>query len=564
MRRRAPAPGGPAAHPPARRAPLPRRPSPPAAAPAAGAEAAPAAAPSADAAAPAPAAAVIVGGGPAGLAAALQLASRGWSDVVVLERRGSVEHADTDLSYVYNIDARGRRLLERHGLAADLEAAGVSTAVVDVTRVFPDGRKEQRQQSVKDPTRHTHWLPRPAFVRILANALGRPPFSSRVRVITGASVTAVRRSNTPGGGVVVEYEAPGGARAALRPALLLGCDGVDSSVRAALEGWADADPRLRAAAGSFSPRRVPCPSAGLRFKVLQLPPRPALRDGSALENSGFALLQGRPSAALGRGAAAIRLGLLPFAEPDAPRTANLITREGHPIWEVADGEAMYSVLSESLPQADWRALVAPADMARFAASRGGAFPEPTHPDGAGAAVDGAAVLLLGDALHCFPPDLGQGVNSALLDVLALDESLSAAAKPKTEGGEAAAGEGREAALPEAVDLAAAAEDYHRRQLPQAEALCKLLPLGFPYQYSAGPRRTLWNFVFLAQLALSRALPWLMPPPTFMMVQDAGMDYVSILARVRRAQLVGRAILAALALAAASLVLRLARAGAGAA
>jgi hypothetical protein len=74
---------------------------------------------------------------------------------------------------------------------------------------------------------------------------------------------------------------------------------------------------------------------------------------------------------------------------------------------VTDAEAMYKVLDESLPQADWRALVAPADMARFAASRGGAFPEPTYSDGAGAAVDGAAVALLGDSLHCFPPDLGQ-------------------------------------------------------------------------------------------------------------------------------------------------------------
>jgi 2-polyprenyl-6-methoxyphenol hydroxylase-like FAD-dependent oxidoreductase len=128
--------------------------------------------------------------------------------------------------------------------------------------------------------------------------------------------------------VVVEYEGPGGARGALRPALLLGCDGVDSSVRSALQEWAREDPGLRAAAGSFEPRRVPCPSAGLRFKVLQLPPRPALRDGGALENAGFALLQGRPSAALGRGATPIRMGLLPFKDADARRTANLITHDG--------------------------------------------------------------------------------------------------------------------------------------------------------------------------------------------------------------------------------------------
>jgi kynurenine 3-monooxygenase len=68
---------------------------------------------------------------------------------------------------------------------------------------------------------------------------------------------------------------------------------------------------------------------------------------------------------------------------------------------------MYQVLDESLPQVDWRGLVEPEAMQRFAESKGGAFPAPTHTEGAGAAVGGAAVLLLGDSLHCFPPDLGQ-------------------------------------------------------------------------------------------------------------------------------------------------------------
>ena len=35
----------------------------------------------------------------------------------------------------------------------------------------------------------------------------------------------------------------------------------------------------------------------------------------------------------------------------------------------------------------------------------------------------AAVILVGDAVHTFPPDLGEGVNSGLEDVLCLDEAL---------------------------------------------------------------------------------------------------------------------------------------------
>jgi len=53
--------------------------------------------------------------------------------------------------------------------------------------------------------------------------------------------------------------------------------------------------------------------------------------------------------------------------------------------------------------------------------------------------DEAAVILVGDAVHCFPPDLGEGVNSGLEDVLELDKSL----KEHASLGEAAEAYGRE-------------------------------------------------------------------------------------------------------------------------
>lgn len=125
----------------------------------------------------------------------------------------------------------------------------------------------------------------------------------------------------------------------------------------------------------------------------------------------------------------------------------------------------------------------------------------------------------------------QGVNSALLDVLALDEVLdNAHSTPSTPSMAPAAAPAAAAApdqqqhqkleSPEALDLKAAASEYQKRQLPQAVALCNLLPVGFPFQYFASARRNLWTAVFLAQMAVNKLLPWLMPPATFMMVQDS--------------------------------------------
>lgn len=113
------------------------------------------------------------------------------------------------------------------------------------------------------------------------------------------------------------------------------------------------------------------------------------------------------------------------------RTANLITLPDHPVWNVTDGETLYKVFEQAFPQANWRQLVPETVMHKFAASQGGSFPAPQYSNGltmALAAADAAAggqqhdgtaaggstasvlkgtgVALIGDAAHCFPPDLG--------------------------------------------------------------------------------------------------------------------------------------------------------------
>ncbi len=74
------------------------------------------------------------------------------------------------------------------------------------------------------------------------------------------------------------------------------------------------------------------------------------------------------------------------------------------------------------------------------------------------------MALVGDSLHAFPPDLGQGVNSGLKDVLMLGKHLSKA-KP--------------ALAQQRGSLQAGLKGYEDEATAEARALVRLMQLGGP-------------------------------------------------------------------------------------
>jgi kynurenine 3-monooxygenase len=128
---------------------------------------------------------------------------------------------------------------------------------------------------------------------------------------------------------------------------------------------------------------------------------------------------------------AISLGVLP-SRPGPTRTFNVIRIPEHDIWKIRNGNELREWFAKSFPRFDFStdsSLVTQAEFNRFAETDGLRLPpcqyspelyvaSPTT------AAKQGAVILVGDAVHTFPPDLGEGVNSGLEDVFVLDEILS--------------------------------------------------------------------------------------------------------------------------------------------
>eukprot|EP00307_Rebecca_sp_RCC1486_P011787 CAMPEP_0119434260 /NCGR_PEP_ID=MMETSP1335-20130426/50581_1 /TAXON_ID=259385 /ORGANISM="Chrysoculter rhomboideus, Strain RCC1486" /LENGTH=651 /DNA_ID=CAMNT_0007460115 /DNA_START=6 /DNA_END=1961 /DNA_ORIENTATION=+ len=460
--------------------------------------------------------AVVIGAGPTGLAAALKLRNRG-ARVALVEKSRNPAAFDPERAFLYNVDGRGQSVLDSLGLLPTLIDSSVSQEAFKISIVKDDPDKPV-SEPVALPTVDleqrkrvpAQWIPRSKLVRIMDDAVASTTADStsglhpvdRLYGYELAGLELEEQAPASEGGAwrvriarshEAETDAEGAGSGAgsqeLSAQLVLGTDGLSSAVR----------PRLAQLAGGgrrFSTKRRRCASAGLRYKVLNLPPGFALSRTTretAVPEISYSV---RSTPASPR---PLKCGLLPLRTDADGRTANFITKHEHPLWDLRSAGQMREYLVKTFPHVPFEE-VGDEELERFTRSAGGHFPAPQHCTDAAlvpGGCDAAGAVLAGDALHAFPPDLGQGVNSGLQDVGVLDEKLEASGVRFGEG----------AALP---SLRTPLEQYGRERAREGAALTRLVKLGYPFQYGQEARfsklrQMAWALNVFLRLGLSKAL-----------------------------------------------------------
>jgi kynurenine 3-monooxygenase len=480
--------------------------------------------------------AVVVGAGPAGMSTALVLARRHGCNVTILEAAERVDVFDPAKAYPFLIRERGQALtkmfpdlhaaLEKHGVAVEGATKMVSipsdpNEVVDT---------EPKPITIFVPTGTNYWIRRHEFNRILLDCCDK---EEKITILNGVECESVAPhvddidtveisavSSSSDGGNNDEKK-----KMKFTADLLIACDGMKSKVRASLaqsptpfSEWKNSNPK------GFHVKKWMSPSSGLQFKTIQLNSEakvPIGDEAGSMYEIPFGVQTFHTIRSIHKSPkSALSLGLLPCKEYQPTRTFNVIRYDDHDIWQIKDPNKLREWFAEAFPRFDFSTdtdkapLIEQEEFERFVTVPGLHLPPCQYspelyvssPSSTG------AVVLVGDAVHCFPPDLGEGVNSGLEDVVALDKALS----ENDQAGDVA-------------------QQYALERGRESKALVKMVRFGAPFQYGqfGGIRtvqRVLWVINFFSRMLLNKATMGLTPQPVFVEVGDASRKYSAVMRR----------------------------------
>jgi len=407
--------------------------------------------------------AIVVGGGPVGLSAALILANRGY-DVSLFEATSAKEIKifNPALAYLYNINERGQVFTKMfpniHKMLVERSVASDDTGYI----VAPADIKKELQTPKRVPTMgaKSYWIPRHTLTTLLWDAVDEHNESrddnsriGRIDYEQGVNCVSIHPSNELENHIsVVVLNKNNGEEKIFDGKLVVGADGIKSKVRECLQEQTGLFESWHYRKNKFKIRKWVTPATGLKLKVLQLPARYSVKDSNGenipTKNTDIVALRGIKDGPLDR----LTLSSLPVRDSDTIRAGNCIARPSHVLFTMTTGAEVKVWFKDNYPRLDLDALISDDEWERFAKAKGLAFPPCQYSPGLQVSSDNneCGVLLIGDAAHAFSPDIGQGINSGFMDVIQFNEILS-----KTSSNEKSK-----------VSLGAALKEYEHIQAPE--------------------------------------------------------------------------------------------------
>jgi len=341
--------------------------------------------------------------------------------------------------------------------------------------------------------------------------------------------------------------------------LCVGADGLNSKVRQSLENgrfddWMVKNKRNqdkffeRCSSKDFRLKQYKSPSTGLRIKGLQLLPnfkipvtgaakvreteidttRTATTNASTpkyidLDNNyTYSIL----STTTGPQDSLV-LSLMPQkGDEEEGRPINLCTMPDHILWKIKDGPSMKAYFQKAFPRFDWDTIVDPNEWDKLAKAEGSVFPFCQYSPRlhVSSSTGDGGVVLVGDALHAFPPDIGQGVNAALSDVMTLDKCFSDTM---------ATAAGSDNSSNKNNIIRNALSMYECENGPETRALIALARCGAPFQYNQPSkymkfRKLLWTFNVATRLLLNKLTLGVSPKPAIITQLNSSLSFRDVM------------------------------------
>jgi len=511
--------------------------------------------------------AVIVGGGPGGLSAAMALSKVRkpgtnaqdeepgllFERIIVLDERPK-ESYDPSRAYAFNINVRGQRFTDAFGI--DLSKLGVPITYFkrqvvpsDPNEVFEGETPKVSAVAPKTDEERKNMLSyniqRHELLQLIMDEIHLNNEKDENAIIeVREDARCERIEPTEDGLVKIVLAEMKGVENSIVADLCVGADGVSSAVRQSLEAgrfdakkWSNAKNPSK----TFRLKQYASPSTGLRLKALKLNPGFAIPKGGTgsdckteIPLDSQYIMYRLESATKG---STDTLPLSIFAQKDngpaTVRILQIVTEPSHDIWnpdKIDSGLSMKAYFQKAHPRYDWDNVVSEEEWETFFSSRGLRFPLCQYAPSMYVSSNsnesgddyGAGVVLVGDALHAFPPDLGQGVNVAMCDATVLGKSFEkAAAAPKSTN----------SFVSEALKL------YQDESRPEIHSLIKLVQVGFPLQYDQSSRKAkvqkkLWFANVTLRLFLNKVTFGLSPIPAMFSLTKVRITPDSIFVRTK--------------------------------